>query len=250
MPNMLWITLALWGSPGADVNRFDSTRPFAVVELYTSEGCSSCPPAEAYLNQLAAAGEGQVLALAFHVDYWDYLGWRDPLAHKSYSARQRAYNQTLKPHRVYTPQMFVNGHSGFVGSDRARGDLEITRALKKTPLFQISLNPRRDALTLHLQLAVTPLAETTSPADPNDYWVNVALIADRDPELVKAGENRGRRLYHANAVHLFHRKPLRLNKSNHKLALPANLHPSQRAVAVYVQHRKTLAIAGAAAVSF
>ncbi len=250
MPNMLWISLVFMGAPNADLSRFDGTRPFAVVELYTSEGCSSCPPAEAYLNHLATTGEDQVPALAFHVDYWDYLGWRDPLADKAFSNRQRAYNQTLAPHRVYTPQMFVNGRAGFVGSDRGRGDLEIARALKNAPLFRLRLNPRREAQTLHLQLAVARFTETTAPFDPADYWVNIALIADRDPKLVKTGENRGRRLYHANAVHLFRREPLSLNETALTLRLPANLHPSRRAVAVYVQHRKTLAISGAGAASF
>lgn len=250
MPNLLWISLALLGSPHAAAPHFDSTQPFAVVELYTSEGCSSCPPAEAYLNQLAGADNGQVLALAFHVDYWDYLGWRDPLAEKSHSERQRAYNQKLTPHRVYTPQMFVNGRAGFVGSDRTRGDLEIARALKQTPLFQLNLTPQRENQTLRLQLTVQAQAGAPTPVDPGDYWLNIALIADRDPKLVQAGENRGRRLYHANAVHLFRREPLSLSERKLSLRLPVNLHPSQRAVAVYVQHRQTLAIAGAATASF
>src|SRR5271157_4122233 len=90
-------------------------RP-AVVELFTSEGCSSCPPAEAYVGELAQRAD--VLALAFHVDYWDDLGWRDRFGLPEAVQRQRAYANALRLSSVYTPQVVVDGHEDCVGSDR------------------------------------------------------------------------------------------------------------------------------------
>ena len=91
-------------------------RP-AVVELFTSEGCNSCPPAEAYVGELA--GRTDVLALAFHVDYWDALGWPDRFELSQATARQRKYGQVLRLRNVYTPQVILDGRSEFIGSDRS-----------------------------------------------------------------------------------------------------------------------------------
>ena len=90
-------------------------RP-AVVELFTSEGCSSCPPAESYLGELAQHRD--VLALAFHVDYWDDLGWKDPYALREAVVRQRGYAQRLHRSSVYTPQVVIDGRDDYVGTDR------------------------------------------------------------------------------------------------------------------------------------
>src|SRR5271170_1584198 len=90
-------------------------RP-AVVELFTSEGCSSCPPAETYVGELAQ--RPGVLALSFHVDYWDDLGWRDRFGIPEATPRQRAYARAMSLSSVYTPQVVIDGHEDFVGSDR------------------------------------------------------------------------------------------------------------------------------------
>src|SRR5579859_3086720 len=90
-------------------------RP-AVVELFTSQGCSSCPPADAFLGELAQSG--RVIALAYHVDYWDNLGWKDPFASPSGTQRQRLYGHALGLPGIYTPQMVVDGQTDVVGSDR------------------------------------------------------------------------------------------------------------------------------------
>jgi hypothetical protein len=92
------------------------SRP-AVIELFTSEGCSSCPPAEVYLGELAQRPD--VIALAFHVDYWDDLGWRDRFAVPEAVPRQRTYARTLALASIYTPQLVIDGRRDFVGSDRA-----------------------------------------------------------------------------------------------------------------------------------
>ncbi len=98
-------------------------QPKAVVELFTSQGCSSCPPADALLTSLAERGD--VVALAYHVNYWDYIGWEDTFGHQAYSDRQRAYAKSWGSSRIYTPQMVINGAKGMVGSKRN----EVTQAV-------------------------------------------------------------------------------------------------------------------------
>jgi hypothetical protein len=109
---MLPLLLAPWPQAGAT-----EPQPLVVVELFTSQGCSSCPPADAYLGELAQRPD--VLALSLHVDYWNYIGWKDPFAEKFATKRQRAYANNLNLRYVFTPQMVVNGTTEGVGSDRA-----------------------------------------------------------------------------------------------------------------------------------
>jgi hypothetical protein len=99
-----------------------------VVELFTSQGCSSCPPADEYLGELA--GRSDVIPLAYHVDYWNYIGWNDPYASKQMTARQKDYARTLSQRYVYTPEMVVNGASHEVGSDRGGVEALIAAAKK------------------------------------------------------------------------------------------------------------------------
>lgn len=98
--------------------RADADQNPVVVELFTSQGCSSCPPADAYLSELASRPD--ILALSMHVDYWNGLGWRDPFSSTEVTERQRAYARTLGGRYVYTPQMVINGRVHAVGSDRAK----------------------------------------------------------------------------------------------------------------------------------
>src|SRR5690242_518856 len=102
-------------------------RP-VVVELFTSQSCSSCPPADALLTDLARTRRDDILPLAFHVTYWNNLGWRDPFSFPAATERQRAYAARLADHTVYTPQMVVDGTWGFVGSDRAAAEAAIQQA--------------------------------------------------------------------------------------------------------------------------
>src|SRR5215217_5623425 len=109
----LVLNLALSGSASAEPLHI---APKAVVELFTSQGCSSCPPADALLTALADRED--VVALAYHVDYWDYVGWKDTFAQEAYSDRQRAYAKSWGSSRIYTPQIVVNGAKAVVGSRR------------------------------------------------------------------------------------------------------------------------------------
>src|ERR1700760_3011596 len=118
-----------------------------VVELFTSQGCSSCPPADAFLTDLAHQRR-DILPLAFHVTYWDYLGWKDPYSLDAATARQRDYARHLGDDGVYTPQMVVDGATGFVGSNRSQGLRAITGANPKP----VTVNVVRDGQALSVSI--------------------------------------------------------------------------------------------------
>ena len=115
------------------VSQAESVRanPKAVVELFTSQGCSSCPPADALLTSLAERED--VVALAYHVDYWDYIGWEDTFGAKDFSDRQRGYAKSWGSTRIFTPQMVVNGGEGVVGSRRVGPTISPMRLPETSP---------------------------------------------------------------------------------------------------------------------
>jgi len=208
----------------------------AVVELFTSQGCSSCPPADALLARLAERPE--VLALSFHVDYWDYLGWRDPYADPAFAERQRAYARALKD-RVYTPQAIVNGAASLVGSRESQLRAAIATA-SATPLptsIRI-VDAARDGGDLEAEIALDGAIEGRT--------LHAALVEPTAENAVKAGENRGRRLRHANVVRLFQSKPAR-KTSQWRVAIPKDLRDKSLLLAIYVQNTESLVIEGAAA---
>jgi hypothetical protein len=159
-----------------------------VVELYTSEGCSSCPPADKFVTELA--GRDDILALSLHVDYWDYIGWKDKFASPKYTARQRAYGQTMKLRYVYTPQVVVDGTYETVGSDRPKVMDAIAKA-KAAEKVPVVLKESDDGMTAVLKA-------TTEDVGRVDVY---AVFYDRYRESdVRRGENSGRKLGSANVV--------------------------------------------------
>ncbi len=170
----------------------------AVVELFTSEGCSSCPPADKALASLTARAKASALpvyTLSFHVDYWNYLGWRDPFSSASYSERQHAYSGISANGGTYTPQVVVNGSAECVGSDSSRiGDL-IDAALARKPRTQIELRARRSAQGIEVDYRVS--------GDTQGRVLNLALLEPRAESQVEHGENAGERLAHVNVVRSF-----------------------------------------------
>ncbi|HLZ97900.1 MAG TPA: DUF1223 domain-containing protein [Steroidobacteraceae bacterium] len=180
----LVLVCALLGGAGA-VNA--QPRP-AVVELYTSEGCSSCPPAEAYLGELAERRD--VLALAFHVDYWDDLGWRDPFGLNKAAQRQSLYAKTLHRSSPYTPQVIIDGRTDYVGSDRA----SIGRSLAANREgVGIALSVRDGQILIDLA------------AEANAAASDIVLVGYRRQAVsaIGRGENAGRTLTEFNIVRVF-----------------------------------------------
>ena len=160
-----------------------------VVELFTSQGCSSCPPAEALLNELARRDD--VIALEFHVDYWDYIGWKDAFAKPAFTARQKVYVGSLKGRYTYTPQMVIDGRTHVVGSHRDEVESLIRRYLSEDRSGP-SITMQRKGDTLGVSVGLRAGAGT----------YDVVLITFDRPHVteVSRGENRGLKLTNANVV--------------------------------------------------
>jgi hypothetical protein len=210
-------------------------RTTALVELYTSEGCSSCPPADRWLSQLGRIYRAeQVVPLALHVDYWDYIGWKDPYAKREFSQRQRRLSQLQRLALVYTPQVLLQG-----ADFRSWGSAEFERALAR-----INAHPARARLELEI-LAAAPdalkLRAEASVADPalrSDAALYVAAYENRLESRVLAGENRGRLLTHDH-VALEWQGPYALGERQLKLALLPKAKSADSGVVAFVQNRRT-----------
>ncbi len=157
----------------------------SLLELYTSEGCSSCPPAEAWLSRLKASPGlwKDFVPIAFHVDYWDYLGWRDPWASKEFSDRQRAYAEFWRSDSVYTPGLVLNGKEWRTWATYKNGPASTS---DRPGVITVKSS---DAIHWDVSFSPTKLFN-------QGYALHAALMASGLRSDVKAGENRGRRLEH------------------------------------------------------
>jgi hypothetical protein len=199
----------------------------AVVELFTSEGCSSCPPADALLAKLVIDGQAGVYPLAFHVDYWDSREWRDAFSDPRFSARQQAYAEAHHSRESYTPQMMVNGGVGFVGSDSEVAAKQISAALKKMPAVSIHVSATFESgtVTANCSLDGAAIGKT----------LNVALAERGIERKVTGGENAGRMLVHENIVRAFIRANITDNTMTIKVPMPADAKAEQCSIIAYVQ---------------
>ena len=168
-------------------------EPRAVVELFTSQGCSSCPPADKVIGDLAK--DPSVIALSMPIDYWDYLGWKDTLADARFSARQQAYSRVRGDRGVYTPQVVVNGSAHLVGSDRAGIEDAIGDTRKADGVMSV---PVSMALA-GKQITVSVAGSNKSPAAMHgEVWI--CSIAKEVSIAIGRGENRGREVTYHNVV--------------------------------------------------
>ena len=226
--------------------RREATDGLAVVELFTSHGCSSCPPADAVLAELIGEADktgNKILCLSFHVDYWDRLGWKDPFSNKVSTARQRAYVRVFHLKGVYTPQMIVNGEVEFVGSLRAKAIHAVTSALAFKQRIGVKLS------TTAAESAVTVRYRLTGRL-PRQAWLNVAVVERSRVTEIKRGENAGRTLRNENVVRHFQAVRLARKRSGSlELPLPKGLNREDASVVVYVQSSQTAAILGADSVA-
>jgi len=213
----------------------------ALIELYTSEGCDSCPAADHWLSSLFSQGfrPDQVVPLALHVDYWDYIGWKDPFAKGEFSARQRKLAQMKRPVMVYTPQVLLQGQDfrRWPGGEFAG---EVTRINSRPARARIALAIRSIAKdAIHAELT----AQLFEASEQKNAAVYLAAYENRISSEVSAGENRGKRLQHDFVVREWI-GPIGFGESaklEEKRALPllpgANL--KQLGVAAFVQNRAT-----------
>jgi len=187
------------GAAGVAGNTGGGPRVPVLVELFTSEGCSSCPPADDVLATLDTAQPvkgAEIIALGEHVDYWNHLGWTDPFSSARFSSRQRAYADRVAAGSVYTPQMIVDGGTGFVGSDRARAERTILEASRKPKPLAIDLAfLAASGESVRVRVVVRP-----ANAAPFHGDVYLALTEDGLASTVARGENAHRELHHVAVV--------------------------------------------------
>ncbi|MBZ5622305.1 MAG: DUF1223 domain-containing protein [Acidobacteriia bacterium] len=208
---------------------FGQSRAPVLVELFTSEGCSSCPPADRLLEKL----DPQAIVLSEHVDYWNQLGWKDPFSSPTFTARQQAYGRIFNLESVYTPEMVVDGQAEFVGNDGHQATEAIAKALRgKKADVRIA---RTDA-GLRVEVA----------AAPGSAEVFLALAEDRAASQVSAGENAGRQLHHVAIVRSIQKigSVKRRSSFNRVLELPPAA-DAQRVI-VFLQESGPGRISGAA----
>ncbi len=174
--------LSLFGVAGAEEIE---SRPFAVVELFTSQGCASCPPADALFAELDA--RPGIIALAYHVDYWDYIGWKDTFGDRSFSDLQRAYARSWGKNRIYTPQLVINGTRDVVGSRRDA----IEHALSGSR-FAVKVDLTYEEGVLDISIAGIP--------GSRESMVYLVTFKEREDVLIERGENRGKTITYVQVV--------------------------------------------------
>lgn len=241
-------------SSHAEESNATSDTGFAVVELFTSQGCSSCPPADALLAKLAreyATAGNKVLPLTFHVDYWNRLGWTDPYSDAAFTARQRAYAKAMRSRSVYTPQMIVNGQYGFVGSNERSARRYISGVLKQAPTVKVEVNARylAEDEKVEAQFHVEGANET--------HQLNIAIVEAEVGNAVPRGENAGEELTHTNVVRVLRTVDLAQKQDLSSkqqgsvvIDLPKNFDNSELdndslKVVAYVQEKTSFQIVGA-----
>ena len=224
----IWTGLALllgftWATPA---NEPVETRKPILVELFTSEGCSSCPPADALLEKLDRSQPipgAEIVVLSEHVDYWNHIGWADPYSSAAFSARQEQYARRFRTQGPYTPQMVVDGRSEFVGSDARTAESAIRSAIRQ-PKARIRIQESEGTAIVD----VSPLPAGTA----HKAAVFAASAADSGTQDVLHGENKGRRLHHVAIV----RKLEQIGTVDDRTGLKVNvpLEPGARFI-VFVQ---------------
>ncbi|MGR3856996.1 DUF1223 domain-containing protein [Chryseobacterium indologenes] len=216
---------------------------FAVLELFTSEGCSSCPPADELMGKIEKEYKDEpVYLLSYHVDYWNRLGWKDRFSTAENSQRQQQYSRILNS-QVYTPQLVVNGKTEFVGSDENNIRNAIRKALitsKKTPV-ELSAAISQHKIDVHYKAPST---------DPQNILL-INLVEKHSSTEVGKGENEGRHLHHWQIVHK--QKLISLNKQQEGITtfkLPEGFSPENWEVIAFIQNRRTGEISGSAKTAF
>lgn len=211
---------------------------FVVLEFFTSEGCSSCPPADELLAKVQReAGDKPVYVLAYHVDYWDHQGWRDVFSNPDYGKRQYQYASKLGA-QVYTPQVVVNGKTEFVGSNGSALDYALASGLTGSPTSSLQLQGKQQGQKLTLSYQVT--------GKTNEDELLIAIVQKNAVHQIKRGENQGRTLSHAQIVRSLQTFQLdQSEKGQVSLALPREYSAAGWEIIGLLQGKKTKAIQGA-----
>ena len=212
-------------------------KGFAVMELFTSQGCSSCPPADKLLGKYAQKNDERIIPIAFHVDYWNRLGWKDPFSNPEYTRRQENYSGLFLNASVYTPQLIINGQKEMVGSDETKIEKSIAAALAEGSAVSITIKnitAADNAITIQYSLEGS-IAETS---------VRAVLIQNKVATKIKAGENGGVLLTNYNVVRDLISSDAAA-EGNCVLHIPENIPAKDFSVVLFTQNTGTGKITGA-----
>ena len=216
-----------------------SYEPIVVLELFTSQGCSSCPSADRLLNQIKKAAHKNVFTLSYHVDYWNYIGWEDPFSKPQFAKKQRLYNAKFRNRSNYTPQVVVNGKEHFVGSNSSKMNSKIREYKLQKSANQINLSGVEQAgKTLRFDY------ELLVPLDGNE--LRALLILDERITEVERGENRNRTLTNANIVVAEHIEAVTARKGSIEMAVPNTVFPREKIRLVILTENQDYDITAAA----
>jgi hypothetical protein len=169
----------------------DILKPKGVVELFTSQGCNSCPPADAVLSELAERGD--VVALGYHVDYWDYLGWKDTLGRPESTQRQKLYGKAFGKREVYTPQAVINGRVHVKGGKREAVMGALTEMENNGDGLSVDINVTRTGESVTIEAAA-------APGEEGDAHLVLVHFDPMKPVTIERGENKGQTIAYANPV--------------------------------------------------
>lgn len=236
------LVFTLWFcTSSTTVKNKPESNEIAVLELFTSQGCSSCPPADKLVATYTS--KENVIPLSFHVDYWDRLGWKDPFSSHGYSQRQYMYASALHSN-VYTPQLVINGTSEMVGSDANK----ISTALNK--IFSEQSDASLTIRKAQIQNGKININFDVSGNIQNSV-LNIAVIEKKTVTPIKAGENGGATLTDFNVVRNFKTVPkVESGENNTSIDFPLILKSSNRAVVLYLQQKKDNHISAASKANF
>jgi hypothetical protein len=212
---------------------------FAVIELFTSEGCSSCPPADDALAEIQKEYKDKnVLLLGFHVDYWDRLGWKDPFSSADFTSRQEYYTGIFDLSSSYTPEAVINGQSEFVGSDKIKIISVIEDALKIKSNASVKLKAIQNSSG---KIEVNYSIEGNNST--GDQLV-LLLIQKTATNNIKRGENEGKTLHHINIVRKISYLPVTFREEASTFVLPSGLKKEEVFIAAFIQDKKKGNITG------
>ncbi|MBX2843520.1 MAG: DUF1223 domain-containing protein [Flammeovirgaceae bacterium] len=235
---ILWIVLGYHlNSCNAQRNSFDD-KSFILLEMFTSQGCSSCASADALISEVIENAEkrnSNVFVLTYHVDYWDYLGWKDKLAKPAFAARQRKYAKVLGSLNIYTPQLVVNGELHFVGSDRRKLFEIIGGNGIKTTTVEVNLEVAQKGNTLDLLIRLA--------GDFQNSIIHLAIVEKGLTTEIKGGENKGRTINYDNVVRIFQSRESD-KEVFEKLNIPADINSQNAELIVFVQDKNSWEVKG------
>ena len=235
------LTMSYTGKKGGKISTNNikaDEKGFVLMELFTSQGCSSCPPADEILGSYTMKNNEHIIPIAFHVDYWNRLGWVDSFSNSKYSQRQQAYAGKFNLESVYTPQLIINGRKELVGNEQVKIVTIVNSFLKESTAVTISISD--PAITGNKVF----IPYTLSSIQPNTS-INAALIQNHVFTQIKAGENRGEKLDNYNVVRDFITLRLANAVGKISLQLPKGSMTTDYSIVLFVQEDVSGKITGA-----